>query len=56
MDRYEITTAPEIPPGGYSIEIGLYELDSGQRLPILDVMGLPQDSRIILGKVQVVGE
>jgi hypothetical protein len=56
VDRYEIATAPEIPPGEYSIEIGLYELDSGERLPVLDVMGLPQDSRAILGKVRVVGE
>lgn len=56
VDRYEIVTGPEIPPGEYSIEIGLYELDGGERLPILDVMGAPQDSRVILGKVRVVGE
>jgi len=56
VDRYEITTGPEISPGEYSIEIGLYELDSGERLPVLDAMGLPQDSRAILGKVRVVGE
>lgn len=56
VDRYEIATSPEIPPGEYSIEIGLYELDSGERLPILDVMGLPQDSRVILGRVWVIGE
>jgi hypothetical protein len=56
VDRYEITTGLEIPPGEYSIEIGLYELDSGERLPVLDVMGLPKDSRAVLGKVRVVGE
>jgi hypothetical protein len=56
VDRYEIAISPEIPPGEYSIETGLYELDSGERLPVLDVMGLPQDSRVILGKVRVVGE
>ncbi len=56
VDRYEIATGPEIPPGEYSIEIGLYELESGERLPILDVMGLPQDTRGILGRVRVVGE
>jgi hypothetical protein len=56
VDRYEIATAPEIPPGEYSIEIGLYELESGERLPVLDVMGLPQDTRAILGKVRVVSE
>jgi len=56
VDRYEIATGPEIPPGEYSIEIGLYELDSGERLLILDVMGLPKDSRGVLGKVQVVGK
>jgi len=56
VDRYEIATGPEIPLGEYSIEMGLYELDSGERLPVLDVMGLPKDSRVILDKVQVVGE
>jgi uncharacterized membrane protein len=56
VDRYEIATSPEIPPGDYSIEIGLYELDSGERLPVLDAMGSPQDSRVILGKVWVLGE
>jgi len=56
VDRYEITTGLEIPLDEYSIEIGLYELDSGERLPVLDVMGLPKDSRIILGKVRVVSE
>jgi uncharacterized membrane protein len=54
VDRYEIATSPEIPPGEYSIEVGLYELDSGERLPILDAMGVPQDSQFILGKVRVV--
>jgi hypothetical protein len=56
VDRYEIATDPEIPPGEYSIEIGLYKLDTGERLPVLDAMGLPQDSRVILGKVRVAGE
>jgi len=56
VDRYKIATGPEIPPGEYSIEIGLYELDSGERLPVLDAMGLPKDSRVILVKVCVVGE
>jgi hypothetical protein len=56
VDRYEIATSPEIPPGEYPIEIGLYEPDSGERLPVLDVMGLPKDSRAVLGKVRVVGE
>jgi hypothetical protein len=56
VDGYEIFIQPNIPPGRYLIEIGLYELDSGERLPVLDVMGLPQDSRVILGKVRVIGE
>jgi hypothetical protein len=31
----------------------LYELTTGQRLPVLDAAGAPQDNRIILGEVQV---
>ena len=56
VDRYDITTGPEIPLGEYSIEIGLYELDSGERLPVLDAMGSPQDSRVILDKLREVGD
>jgi len=56
VDRYEILVQPDIPPGGYLIETGLYELTTGQRLPVLDATGIPKDNRAILGKIRVVGE
>jgi uncharacterized membrane protein len=55
VDRYEIATSPDTPPGKYLIETGLYELTTGQRPPVLDAAGSPQDNRIILGEVSIAG-
>jgi lipoteichoic acid synthase len=55
VDGYELLVPPDTLPGRYLIETGLYELSTGQRLPVLDAAGTPQDSRGILGKVRVVG-
>jgi len=43
-----------LPPGEYTIEIGMYDLISGERLAAFDTEGerLPDD-RIILTKVEV---
>jgi len=53
-DNYGVTTAPETLPGSYSIEVGMYDLETGDRLPALDErrQRLPGD-RILLGTIQV---
>lgn len=53
-DNYGVATAPKTPPGSYSIEVGMYDLETGDRLPAFDERGqrLPGD-RILLGPVQV---
>lgn len=57
IDGYEIWVQPDTPPGRHLIETGLYELTTGQRLPVLGgAAGTPQDNRVILGEVRVVGE
>jgi hypothetical protein len=33
-DAYTLSIAPHAPPGDYQIEIGLYNPDTGQRLPV----------------------
>ena len=55
VDGYEILVPPDTPPGKYLIETGLYELTTGQRPPVLDAAGSPQDNRIILGEVSIAG-
>jgi hypothetical protein len=35
-DVYELAVSPDAPPGSYTLEIGLYDPESGSRLPVLD--------------------
>lgn len=51
-DEYEFTVRPEAPPGEYLIEVGLYDAQTGQRLPVLG--GVIQEDRILLNEVVVV--
>ncbi|GIV76038.1 MAG: hypothetical protein KatS3mg050_0432 [Litorilinea sp.] len=49
-DRYGMLLPEDIPPGSYTIAVGLYDPVSGQRLP---VSAGPQDYAIELGPIQV---
>jgi hypothetical protein len=53
-DRYTVTLQADAPPGDYAIEIGLYEATTGERLPVLDATGHPQDDRIVLETVRAI--
>jgi len=50
MDEYEIPVQPDAPPGQYVIEIGMYQAETGQRLPILEQGREVVDDRILLGR------
>ncbi len=52
-DEYEITVDPEAPAGEYTLEIGMYDESTGERLPVLDKRGEIQDNRILLSIVRV---
>ena len=54
VDEYSIEVRGDAPPGEYTIEIGMYDLISGERLPAFDAEGerLPDD-RIPLTRVEV---
>jgi hypothetical protein len=45
---------PEVPPGEYLLEVGLYDLETGQRLSAAGKRAEPGD-RVILGRIRVVG-
>ena len=53
VDEYDIPLEAEAPLGEYFIEIGMYDSETGQRLPVLREDGerVPDD-RILLGTVQ----
>jgi len=67
-DEYEFTVRPDAPPGEHLIEVGLYEAQTGQRLPVLSKVegpvlskvegpvlgGVAQEDRILLSEVVVV--
>ena len=67
-DEYEFTVRPDAPPGEYLIEVGLYDVQTGQRLPVLSkacpepsrrveepvLGGVAQEDRILLNEVVVV--
>jgi hypothetical protein len=52
QDRYIIPLDPEVPPGAYQLEIGMYQLETGQRLEIREGPEGEGD-RILLSAVEV---
>jgi hypothetical protein len=53
LDPYRMVIPPELPPGAYFIEVGLYEMTSGRRLHMHDATGNLIGDRLILGQVDV---
>jgi hypothetical protein len=47
-DRYEIAVHPDAQPGRYVLEIGFYDADTGQRLPVVNQEGQRLDDRVLL--------
>lgn len=54
-DKHPLTIPPDLPPGEYLIEVGMYELEEPglPRLPVLAEDGTPAGDRILLGTVTV---
>lgn len=51
VDRRVISPKPEAPAGSYTLIAGLYRLDTGERLPVLDEMGNPMGDSAVLQTV-----
>ena len=51
IDQHVIAPAPEAPAGSYSLFAGLYRLDTGERLPVLDATGAPIGNQAALETV-----
>jgi len=52
-DRHVVALPPDMPPGEYQVEVGLYLLATGERLAVTQSDGT-QDTRILLRSVRVV--
>lgn len=53
IDRYDIIVDRDAPPGEYTLEIGMYDLATNERLPVFDAQGQVKDNAIILDYVRV---
>jgi 4-amino-4-deoxy-L-arabinose transferase-like glycosyltransferase len=53
VDEYDIPIQPDAPPGQYVIEIGMYQLATGQRLPIIGQEEQVVDDRVLLEEITV---
>ena len=53
LDRYGLPIQPGTPPGEYLVEVGMYSLEDGLRLPVVR-NGQVVDDRVILQKVRVI--
>jgi hypothetical protein len=52
-DRYDIPLGPDAPPGDYQIEVGMYLLETGERLPLVRDGERLENDRLLLGPVRV---
>jgi 4-amino-4-deoxy-L-arabinose transferase-like glycosyltransferase len=53
IDRFRLIVDPAVPPGPYELLVGWYDLETGERLPVLDEAGEVAGDHVILGPVQV---
>jgi hypothetical protein len=51
-DVYEIPIQPDAPPGTYDLVVGMYDLATLQRLPVISSAGIPAD-RLLLARITV---
>ncbi len=56
QDERDLIVAPDAPPGAYELAVGLYLVDSGERLLVTTTDGRPLGDRLVLGWVQVVAK
>jgi hypothetical protein len=52
-DPYQLTLPPEVPPGDYWIEVGMYHMTSLRRVQHFDPAGNLAGDRYIMGPVRV---
>jgi hypothetical protein len=53
VDRHVIRLPADMPPGGYLLQVGLYEPQTGLRMDFLDALGNPQGTSFVLTGVTV---
>lgn len=52
-DQHTIQLSPDVPPGDYPLQVGLYLADTFTRLDVLDEAGSPVSNSVTLTRVQI---
>ena len=52
-DVHKLTTAPNVLPGNYRLEVGWFSPNKGQALEARDAAGNAQGSQAVIGEVEV---
>jgi hypothetical protein len=52
-DPHRIEISPDAPPGRYRLLVGLYTLEDGARLTVLDAAGMPAGDYVDLAEIEV---
>lgn len=52
-DQHAIVLSPDVPPGNYPLEVGLYLPDTFNRLDLLDIAGNPAGTSVTLTLVEI---
>jgi len=53
-DEYELVVKEGTPPGEYRLEVGMYLLSTGERLPLLAAQGHPSGDSVLLEGIEIV--
>jgi hypothetical protein len=53
IDFHELLISASVPPGEYTLQVGLYDEASGVRLKRVDAAGSPLADTIVLSKITI---
>jgi hypothetical protein len=53
VDQYEVPIQPDVLPAQYTIEVGMYRAETGQRLSIINQKGQVMDNRVLLEEITI---
>ena len=53
LDRHLLKLPPDIPPGAYTLRVGMYEPDLQLRLNYIDIAGNEQGNSLTIGALNV---
>jgi len=53
VDAYAVSFNPDAPPGPYQVHVGMYLLDTLERVPVLNADGAPVEDKVVLSGLTV---